>query len=71
MMYPFVANWFARCDDVDKHDFSFLKAITIGGSVLETTTANLIKQKLPNIKISQVGFLFIRLFQFIFLNIFN
>jgi non-ribosomal peptide synthetase component E (peptide arylation enzyme) len=56
MMYPFVATWFARSDEVDTHDLSFLKAITIGGSVLDTTTANLIKQKLPNIKINQVKF---------------
>jgi non-ribosomal peptide synthetase component E (peptide arylation enzyme) len=53
-MYPFVATWFARCDEVDQHDLSFLKAISISGSVLDTTTAKLIKQKLPSIKINQV-----------------
>jgi hypothetical protein len=69
-MYPFVATWFARCDEVDKHDLSFLKAISISGSVLDTTTAKLIKQKLPSTKINQVtswfihfGFLLTHFFQ--------
>ncbi|XP_065331960.1 uncharacterized protein LOC135934273 [Cloeon dipterum] len=51
LMYPFVANWFARCDDIGKYDLSFLKLISIVGSVLDPTTAQLINQKLPGAKI--------------------
>ncbi|CAB3369218.1 Hypothetical predicted protein [Cloeon dipterum] len=51
LMYPFVANWFARCDDIGKYDLSILQLITIVGSVLDPTTAQLINQKLLGAKI--------------------
>jgi non-ribosomal peptide synthetase component E (peptide arylation enzyme) len=54
-MYPFVASWFARCDEVEKVDLSFLQKISSGGSVLDPTTADLIVKKLPHIKLAQVG----------------
>jgi non-ribosomal peptide synthetase component E (peptide arylation enzyme) len=55
LMYPFVASWFARCEELDQHDLSFLKAISISGSVLDTTTASLINKRLPHVKITQVS----------------
>jgi hypothetical protein len=37
-------------------DLSFLKSITIGGSVLDTTTIQLIKTRLPQVSLVQVIF---------------
>jgi len=53
-MYPFVASWFARCEDIEKVDLSFLKRISSGGSVLDPTTAELIAKRLPHIRLAQV-----------------
>jgi non-ribosomal peptide synthetase component E (peptide arylation enzyme) len=53
-MYPFVASWFARCEDLEKVDLSFLKMIFSGGSVLDPTTAELIAQRLPHIRLALV-----------------
>ncbi|CAB3365594.1 Hypothetical predicted protein [Cloeon dipterum] len=53
LMYPFVATWFARCDDLDQVDLSFLKMISCGGSVLDATTAELIVKKMPHVKVVQ------------------
>jgi len=55
-MYPFVASWFARCEEVENVDLSFLKMISSGGSVLDPTTAELIAKKLPHVKLAQVSF---------------
>jgi len=55
-MYPFVANWFSRCDDELKllKAANFLKLINLGGWVLDATTANLLAEKLPNTCLQQV-----------------
>lgn len=57
-MFPFVAAWLARCDKLSKVDLSFLKSITIGGSVLDTTTVELITKHLPQASMVQVKFKF-------------
>ncbi|XP_059483505.1 uncharacterized protein LOC132201383 [Neocloeon triangulifer] len=53
LMYPFVASWFARCDEIEKVDLGFLKMISCGGSVLDVTTAELLVKKLPHIRLAQ------------------
>jgi non-ribosomal peptide synthetase component E (peptide arylation enzyme) len=55
-MFPFVAAWLARCDKLGEMDLSFLKSITIGGSVLDNTTVELIAKRLPQVAMVQVGF---------------
>ncbi|XP_059485964.1 uncharacterized protein LOC132202793 [Neocloeon triangulifer] len=52
IMYPFLANWFVRSEELEKYDLSFLKLITITGSVLDPATAELINEKLPNLRIA-------------------
>jgi len=54
-MYPFVATWFARCADLESVDLSFMKIITVGGGVLDPTTAELLQNKIPHIKIVRVN----------------
>jgi len=53
-MYPFVATWFARCAELKDVDLSFMKVITVGGGILDPTTADLLKKKIPHIKIVRV-----------------
>jgi len=57
-MYPFVANWFSRCELEMKllKEANFLKLIMIGGWVLDPATADLIHEKLPNTHLEQVKF---------------
>ncbi|XP_059485965.1 uncharacterized protein LOC132202794 [Neocloeon triangulifer] len=52
LMYPFLANWFIRSEELDKYDLSFLQLVTISGSVLDPATAELINAKLPNLRIA-------------------
>ncbi|KAG8233928.1 hypothetical protein J437_LFUL005133, partial [Ladona fulva] len=52
--YPYVANWFAREPEVEKYDFSFIKIIAIGGSVLDLATVKLLSNRLPHVKLNQV-----------------
>jgi hypothetical protein len=55
-MYPFVANWFSRCEaEMEKlRAGNFLKMIMIGGWVLDPVTADLIVEKLPETNLQQV-----------------
>ncbi|XP_059485961.1 luciferin 4-monooxygenase-like isoform X1 [Neocloeon triangulifer] len=53
LMYPFLANWFIRSEELEKYDLSFLHMVTIAGSVLDPATADLIHTKLPNVRIAQ------------------
>jgi hypothetical protein len=55
-MFPFVAAWLARCDKLGEMDLTFLKSITIGGSVLDNTTVELITKRLPQVAMVQVRF---------------
>jgi len=57
MMYPFVANWFTRCEDELKllKSGNFLKLIIMGGWVLDPTTVNTLIEKLPNTCLEQVA----------------
>ncbi|XP_059473268.1 uncharacterized protein LOC132195343 [Neocloeon triangulifer] len=56
LLYPFVANWFAQCDDelATLKSKGFLNLISIGGWVLDPTTADSIFEKLPNTHLQQV-----------------
>ncbi|XP_059479644.1 uncharacterized protein LOC132199121 [Neocloeon triangulifer] len=56
LLYPFVANWFARCDDelATLKSKGFLNLITIGGWVLDVATADSLTEKLPNTNLQQV-----------------
>ncbi|XP_059484665.1 uncharacterized protein LOC132202040 [Neocloeon triangulifer] len=54
LMYPFVATWFARCEELAQTDLSFVKIITVGGGVLDPTTAELLSKKMPCAKIVRV-----------------
>ncbi|XP_059477781.1 uncharacterized protein LOC132198053 [Neocloeon triangulifer] len=54
LMYPFVATWFARSDKLNSSDLSCIKVISVAGSVLDPTTAELLAAKLPQIKFNQV-----------------
>lgn len=71
LMYPFVATWFARCADLDGVDLSFMKIITVGGGVLDPTTAELLKKKIPHIKIVRVSKILIFAPQTIFFLLLN
>jgi hypothetical protein len=56
MLYPFVANWFSRCDkelDIIKAA-DFLKLIILGGWVLDPATAQLISDKFPSTQLENV-----------------
>jgi hypothetical protein len=55
-MYPYITTWFARSPGLDKRDLSFVKAIGIGGSVLDPSTAQLLNQRLPQVLLLQVSF---------------
>ncbi|CAB3366154.1 Hypothetical predicted protein [Cloeon dipterum] len=54
LMYPFVCNWLARCDELDQYDLSFLESITITGAVLDATTIELMAKRLPHVEIIQL-----------------
>jgi len=56
LMYPFVANWFARCEKEMKllEEGKFFKLIMIGGWVLDPVTADIIHEKLPSTHVEQV-----------------
>ncbi|XP_059473279.1 uncharacterized protein LOC132195350 [Neocloeon triangulifer] len=55
-MYPFLANWFARSDDelAQIRSKDFLHLINIAGWVLDPTTADLLRDKLPNTHLQQI-----------------
>ncbi|XP_059478323.1 uncharacterized protein LOC132198349 [Neocloeon triangulifer] len=46
-LYPYIMSWFARRPELDKHDFGFLKNISLGGSVVDPTTLELLQKKFP------------------------
>ncbi|XP_059478324.1 uncharacterized protein LOC132198350 [Neocloeon triangulifer] len=48
LLYPYVMSWLAKSPELDKHDFSFLKGISLGGSVVDPTTLELLEKKFPN-----------------------
>ncbi|XP_059478321.1 uncharacterized protein LOC132198347 [Neocloeon triangulifer] len=47
-LYPYVMSWLAKSPELDKHDFSFLKGISLGGSVVDPTTLDLLEKKFPH-----------------------
>ncbi|XP_059488001.1 uncharacterized protein LOC132203868 [Neocloeon triangulifer] len=51
--YPYIGSWFVRILETTKHDFSFIKEISFGGGVLDTTTFHILKKYLPNVAINQ------------------
>jgi len=53
-MYPYIAGWFARSPQLKKGDFTFVKKIGIGGSVLDTTTVELVENCIPGVIHDQV-----------------
>jgi hypothetical protein len=53
-MYPFVTTWFARHEKLDSLDLSCLKGIIGGGAIIDPTTIEILKKKLPNVRLMQV-----------------
>ncbi|KAF4531414.1 hypothetical protein B566_EDAN009657, partial [Ephemera danica] len=53
MMYPYVATWFARAPELTQHDFSFIKVVGMGGSIVDPTTSRLLSTALPQTMIIQ------------------
>lgn len=51
--FPYLTNWMAYHSDIDKYDFSFLKVIVVGGSVLDVATLTLLSKKLPHVRVQQ------------------
>ncbi|XP_065341781.1 uncharacterized protein LOC135940708 [Cloeon dipterum] len=51
-LYPYITNGFARSTELDKHDFSFLKAISLGGSIVDPTTVHLLQRKFPHTRVN-------------------
>ncbi|XP_059478322.1 uncharacterized protein LOC132198348 [Neocloeon triangulifer] len=47
-LYPYIMSWLAKCDELEKHDFSFLKRVYLGGSVVDPTTLELLEKKFPS-----------------------
>ncbi|XP_065341380.1 uncharacterized protein LOC135940436 [Cloeon dipterum] len=47
-LYPYISGWLARSPELQKHDFSFLKEIMLGGSVMDPTTMRLLQQAFPH-----------------------
>jgi len=56
-MFPFVANWFVRCEkEVELlKSANFLKLIITGGWALDPATAELMAEKFPKTFFEQVG----------------
>lgn len=51
-LFPYLANWFARCQELDKLDLSCVKEITCGGSVVDKAVLTILNERLPEVKIS-------------------
>ncbi|CAB3382633.1 Hypothetical predicted protein [Cloeon dipterum] len=47
-LYPYISGWLARSPELQKHDFSFIKGMTIAGSVIDPTTIRLLQTAFPN-----------------------
>ncbi|CAB3361722.1 Hypothetical predicted protein [Cloeon dipterum] len=54
LIYPFIANWLARDERLDKVDLSFLKLLVCGGAIIDATTMGLLTKKLPAIRVTQI-----------------
>ncbi|XP_065340223.1 uncharacterized protein LOC135939661 isoform X2 [Cloeon dipterum] len=55
-LYPYISSWLARSSELQKHDFSFMKEIMLGGSVMDPTTMRLLQKGFPNAEINTFGF---------------
>ncbi|XP_065343272.1 uncharacterized protein LOC135941573 [Cloeon dipterum] len=51
-LYPYISSWLARSSELQKHDLSFIKDITLGGSVMDPTTMRLLQKGFPNAEIN-------------------
>ncbi|XP_065342986.1 uncharacterized protein LOC135941406 [Cloeon dipterum] len=47
-LYPYISGWLARSPELQKHDLSFIKGMTIAGSVIDPTTIRLLQTGFPN-----------------------
>jgi len=56
-LYPYIAGWFARCEELSQHDFSFIKQIMLGGSVIDPTTMELLEKAIPGTFLNLVNVL--------------
>lgn len=55
MLYPFIATWLARHPRLGEvNEAGFLKHISVGGWVLDPTTATLLAKNLPDAHLQQV-----------------
>ncbi|XP_071452944.1 uncharacterized protein [Hetaerina americana] len=52
-IFPYVINGVLQSSEIDKYDFSFMKYIMTGGSVVNFTTAKALETKLPHLKLIQ------------------
>ncbi|XP_065341379.1 luciferin 4-monooxygenase-like [Cloeon dipterum] len=46
-LYPYISSWLARSTELQKHDLSFIKDISLGGSVVDPTTMRLLQKAFP------------------------
>ncbi|CAB3378517.1 Hypothetical predicted protein [Cloeon dipterum] len=53
-LYPYISSWLARSAELQKHDFSFLKEISLGGSVMDPTTMRLLQKGFPDAEITTI-----------------
>jgi hypothetical protein len=52
-MYPFVTTWFARNEKLDAVDLSWMKGIVGGGAIIDPTTIEILRKKLPHVRLIQ------------------
>ncbi|XP_046394807.1 luciferin 4-monooxygenase-like [Ischnura elegans] len=46
-LFPYVANWFSRSEELQKHDLSSIREIIATGSVFDHATLSLLSKKMP------------------------
>ncbi|KAG8224161.1 hypothetical protein J437_LFUL005545 [Ladona fulva] len=52
-IYPYVASWLARAPELNADDFSFIRRISLVGTVMDLATAKILSSKLPQMQLTQ------------------
>lgn len=54
-LYPYIAGWLVRSEGIEKHDFGFVKNLSLGGAVLDPATAELLEKIFSAATLNQVN----------------
>jgi hypothetical protein len=54
-LYPYIAGWLVRSEGIEKHDFGFVKNLSLGGAVLDPATAELLEKVFSSALLNQVS----------------